>query len=122
MCVCIYLSVNRSVVILSHGGYIKRIPITEFEHQSRGGRGKASLRHSTSSSSSFVSSANITTSDSLTSATGTTADGSTTGAEKGKKSEGDTVNHFITCNNRDTVLLITDRYFDRGRILLLFII
>ena len=48
-CIVEYLSLHvsfcnaRSVILLTAGGYIKRIPVNQFEAQSRGGRGKASI-------------------------------------------------------------------------------
>ena len=38
------LANDRSVIIITHSGYIKRIPIEEFEAQSRGTKGKAGTR------------------------------------------------------------------------------
>eukprot|EP01038_Epipyxis_sp_PR26KG_P009141 gene9141-12327_t len=38
------LANDRSVIIMTHSGYIKRLPIEEFEAQSRGGKGKAGAR------------------------------------------------------------------------------
>jgi len=35
---------ERSVMIMTHSGYIKRIPADEFQAQSRGGRGKAGTK------------------------------------------------------------------------------
>ena len=35
---------NRSVIIMTKNGNIKRIPMEEFESQSRGGRGKAGAK------------------------------------------------------------------------------
>jgi DNA gyrase subunit A len=32
------------VIIITHSGYIKRLPIEEFEAQSRGGKGKAGTK------------------------------------------------------------------------------
>lgn len=40
-------SVTRSVIIITGSGYIKRIPIKEFEAQSRGGKGKLGTKLST---------------------------------------------------------------------------
>ena len=37
----------RSVVIITGSGYIKRMPLEEFEAQSRGGKGKIGARLST---------------------------------------------------------------------------
>jgi len=34
----------RSVIMLTQSGYIKRMPLTEFEQQSRGTRGKAGAK------------------------------------------------------------------------------
>jgi DNA gyrase subunit A len=62
------LANDRSIIILTKSGYIKRIPIEEFEAQSRGGKGKASTR---------------------------LADDS------------DSIQHFFTCNDHDSVLLVT---------------
>lgn len=51
-------------------GYIKRMPILEFEAQTRGGKGKIGARLST---------------------------------------DKDSVSHFFTCNDHDTVIFTTDR-------------
>ncbi len=37
----------RSVVIVTKSGYVKRLPIDEFDPQSRGGKGKAGTKLST---------------------------------------------------------------------------
>lgn len=64
------LANDRSVILITGNGYIKRIPIEEFQAQSRGGKGKAGARLST---------------------------------------DQDSVQHFFTCNDHDTVLFVTDR-------------
>lgn len=64
------LANDRSVIIITRSGYIKRLPIQEFESQSRGGKGKAGAKLST---------------------------------------ESDTVGHFFSCNDHDTILFISDR-------------
>ena len=57
------------VVVLTHGGYIKRMPLKNFESQGRGTRGKRGTSDTSSS--------------------------------------GDEVMHCITCNDHDTLLMIT---------------
>ena len=61
---------DRSVVMITSAGYIKRLPIEEFEAQSRGGRGKAGARLS---------------------------------------AEDESVAHFFSCNDHDSILFATDR-------------
>jgi DNA gyrase subunit A len=41
------LANDRSVIIVTASGYVKRIPILEFEAQSRGGKGKAGTKLAT---------------------------------------------------------------------------
>lgn len=67
---------SRSVVVVTRGGYIKRMPLKVFESQNRGTRGKR----------------------------GTSADSSTTSSLASKD---DYVLHCITCNDHDTLLMIT---------------
>lgn len=64
------LANDRSVIIITDSGYIKRMPILEFESQSRGGKGKAGARLS--------------------------------GGE-------DSVVHFFSCNDHDTLIFTTDK-------------
>jgi len=61
---------ERSVISITDSGYIKRMPILEFEAQSRGGKGKAGSRMSNTK---------------------------------------DSVAHFFTCNDHDTIIFCTDR-------------
>ena len=61
---------DRSVVMITSAGYIKRLPIEEFEAQSRGGKGKAGARLS---------------------------------------AEDESVAHFFSCNDHDSILFATDR-------------
>ena len=42
------LANDRSIIILTDSGYIKRIPISQFESQSKGGKGKIGTKLSTS--------------------------------------------------------------------------
>jgi DNA gyrase subunit A len=60
----------RSVIMMTNSGYIKRLPIEEFEAQSRGGKGKAGARLST---------------------------------------DDDSVSHFFSCNDHDSILFATDK-------------
>ena len=61
---------DRSVVMITSSGYIKRLAIEEFEAQSRGGKGKAGAKLST---------------------------------------EEDSVSHFFSCNDHDSILFATDK-------------
>jgi len=64
------LANEGSVIIITRSGYIKRMPILEFEAQSRGGKGKAGARLSTAE---------------------------------------DSVAHFFSCNDHDTLIFTTNR-------------
>jgi DNA gyrase subunit A len=66
------LSLNnfRSAIIITNNGYIKRIPLSLFESQARGGRGKF--------------------------------------CGKLSKDE-ETVAHFITCRDHDSLVFITEK-------------
>jgi DNA gyrase subunit A len=62
------LANEKSVIIVTRSGYVKRLPIEEFEAQSRGTKGKAGAKLST---------------------------------------EEDSVAHFFSCNDHDSVLFVT---------------
>ena len=64
------LANGRSVIMMTESGYIKRLPIEEFEAQSRGTKGKAGAKLS---------------------------------------AEGDAVSHFLSINDHDSVLFVTDK-------------
>ena len=64
------LANDPSVIIVTNSGYIKRMPIEEFDAQSRGGKGKAGAK---------------------------------------LKDVEDTVAHFLTCNDHDSILFISDK-------------
>lgn len=64
------LANDRSVIVVTNSGYIKRMPIEEFDAQSRGGKGKAGAK---------------------------------------LKDVQDTVAHFLTCNDHDSILFISDK-------------
>jgi DNA gyrase subunit A len=68
---------SRSVVVVTRGGYIKRMPLKTFESQGRGTRGKrgSAVASGTSSSS--------------------------------KSTIDDEIAHCFTCNDHDTVLMVT---------------
>jgi DNA gyrase subunit A len=78
----------RSIVVMTSSGYIKRMPIDEFESQNRGSRGKLG--------------ANIK-SDLLTNSS-------------------DSVMHFLSCRDHDTMLFVTNRYFSVFKCLVFLII
>ena len=63
---------SRSVVVVTRGGYIKRMPLKTFEKQGRGTRGKR-------------------------------------GTSDGNGSADDEVAHAFTCNDHDTLLMVTQR-------------
>ena len=63
---------SRSVIVVLRSGYIKRMPLQDFESQGRGTRGKR-------------------------------------GTSDGGKSHGDEVAHCFTCNDHDTLLMVTQR-------------
>ena len=67
----IFLPLLVTVIVVTRGGYIKRMPLKTFESQGRGTRGKRG-----------TSSSDVTTTD-------------------------DEVAHVITCNDHDTLLMIT---------------
>lgn len=71
----------RSVVLLTRSGYIKRIPILEFDTQSRGGKGKAS-----------ISPASVRND-----------------ASESPMGPRDSVIQFFSCNDHDSILFITER-------------
>mmetsp|Transcript_23829 Transcript_23829/g.56251 ORF Transcript_23829/g.56251 Transcript_23829/m.56251 type:complete len:1080 (+) Transcript_23829:22-3261(+) len=71
---------SRSVVVVTRGGYIKRMPLKTFEAQGRGTRGKR----------------------------GTSTDSSSSSSSSLSKGEEDVL-HCITCNDHDTLLMITQR-------------
>eukprot|EP01041_Mallomonas_annulata_P001538 gene1538-2966_t len=95
---------DRSVILLTKSGYIKRVPIMEFEAQSRGGRGKAGISMATGSKgvSGGGGSGNIA---SLTE----TSDPSEMEVIASGGRNADSVTHFFSCNDHDTVIFITDR-------------
>jgi DNA gyrase subunit A len=64
---------SRSVIVVTRGGYIKRMPLKTFESQGRGTRGKRGT--------------------------------SSTSADADEESE---VAHCFTCNDHDTLLMVTD--------------
>jgi DNA gyrase subunit A len=66
---------SRSIVVVTRGGYIKRMPLKTFESQGRGTRGKRASAVASSTSTQSISD--------------------------------DEVAHCFTCNDHDTVLMVT---------------
>jgi DNA gyrase subunit A len=69
----VFVTIRTSVVVVTRGGYIKRMPLKTFESQGRGTRGKRG----------------------------------TSGGTADHVSSDDEVAHVITCNDHDTLLMIT---------------
>lgn len=77
---------ERAVVIITSNGYIKRLPLNEFETQQRGGRGRLAV-----------------------SSTSTTSTSGISNSKQQQQHTEDQVAHLFTCNDHDSLLFVTDK-------------